>query len=401
MEDQLREINAVLGVTGSFVCQPGSTLAAVAMPDQIDRASVENAARIVIQTLSALEVSGQRVVETDLVFGQGRLLVKNLSHCVLVVACARNINLPLLNLTANRVAKKIEAKLKSPTPAKTEQTREPEPPASEPKAEPVPASVVTPTPLFVELEQEMRGLIDIAWDSNIRLCALGPIAVWECCPRHRALLSQPRARQIDFLGHAEQSALVTRLFERKGFEANQRFNAFHGNRRLVFVNAARDLTAEVFLDAFEMYHRLDVKAVVENARVLPVTPLLLVHLQQYEMNDPVFFDLCVILLEHDLSVGLEKDKIDAAQITRLCADDWGWYKTVMLNLERVEKHAARVIKVGEQAVVLERVQRIKQSIEEAPKSLRWQTRARLGETVKWYETPVRPNTSVRPDMAFG
>jgi hypothetical protein len=132
-----------------------------------------------------------------------------------------------------------------------------------------------------------------------------------------------------------------------------------------------------------------------------VTPLLLLHLQRFEMNDPVFFDLCVLLLEHDLSVGPENEKIDASQITRLCADDWGWYKTVTMNLDRVEEYAARVTKGDEQAIVVERARRIKQSIKGAPKSLRWQTRARIGESVRWYETPISPSLTARPDLSIG
>ena len=31
-----------------------------------------------------------------------------------------------------------------------------------------------------------------------------------------------------------------------------------------------------------------------------------------------------------------------------------------------------------------------QSIERAPKSVRWQMRARVGDSVRWYKTPVLP-----------
>ena len=104
----------MLGVTGSFVCLPDTRLAAVAMPENIAQSASANAARIVTQTINALATLGQRVAEADLVYAQGRLVVKNLGDCVLVIACARNINLSLLNLTANVAAKKLAAELKSP-----------------------------------------------------------------------------------------------------------------------------------------------------------------------------------------------------------------------------------------------------------------------------------------------
>lgn len=109
MENYLKEINSVLGVTGSFICLPDTSLAAAAMPANVDPSATENAARIVTQTINALQVLGQRVAEADLVYAQGRLIVKNLGTCVLVISCARNINLSLLNLTANVVVKQITA----------------------------------------------------------------------------------------------------------------------------------------------------------------------------------------------------------------------------------------------------------------------------------------------------
>ena len=117
MENHLNDINAVLGVVGSFVCLSDGSLVAKALPDKFDAASVEVAARLAAQTLNALEVSGQRVVDADLVYGQGRLVLKNLRAGILVIVCARNINIPLLNLTANVVTKKIAPELRAPKAA--------------------------------------------------------------------------------------------------------------------------------------------------------------------------------------------------------------------------------------------------------------------------------------------
>ena len=119
MENYLKEINAVLGVVGSFICLPDGRIAAQALPETFDAASAETAARVLSQTFNALETSGQRVVETDLVYGQGRLLLKNLRGGILTIVCARNINVPLLNLTANGIAKKIASELKPTKPVST------------------------------------------------------------------------------------------------------------------------------------------------------------------------------------------------------------------------------------------------------------------------------------------
>src|SRR5512135_1639861 len=111
MESYLKEINAVIGVIGSFVCLPDGSLLAKEMPDRFDPQGVETAARAAVQTFNALDGSGQRIVEADLVFAQGRLVMKNLRGGILAIVCTRTINTPLLNLTANLVAKKIAAAL--------------------------------------------------------------------------------------------------------------------------------------------------------------------------------------------------------------------------------------------------------------------------------------------------
>ncbi len=400
MEAILKDINTVLGVHGSFVCLTDGQVAAQAMPAEFDAAQLETAARVAAQTFRALEASGQRVIEADLLFASKRLLLKNLRGGVLAILCARNINLPLLNLTANVAVKKLNAELKpKPTP----------PPPAPATPSPAPAPTVAPTtkeaaltPLLAELEQEMLRLLARAAEVRVTLRNINPLAMWYCCPQSRALLVPSDKRQLDFAALAAQASALTRLFEQAGYQAHQRFNAFYGDRRLVFLDTQRDVMLDLYLDAFEMYHRFDLKPfLTQEGITLTETPLLLTRLQHVEIGDDGLSDICALLLEHDLSVGAEKDKIDVTQITRLCADDWGWYKTATTNLARVASFAAAKLSAAEQSIVAERIQRITRSIDDTPKSLRWQTRARLGETSHWYETPIVPSARIRPDMAIG
>lgn len=112
METILESINSVLGVIGAFVSLPDGKVGAARMPAGLEEAQIE-AARLANQTFEALEASGQRIVEMDLCFAQSRLVLKNLRGGILVILCARNVSLPLLNVTANAAAKKISAELKA------------------------------------------------------------------------------------------------------------------------------------------------------------------------------------------------------------------------------------------------------------------------------------------------
>ncbi|HEX9077474.1 MAG TPA: hypothetical protein VF932_16930 [Anaerolineae bacterium] len=412
METTLKEINAVLGVTGSFVCASDGNMIAQAMPGLYEAGQLALAARVANQFFRALEASSQRAAEMDLIFGQQRLILKTFRGGILAILCTRTINLPLLNLTVNVAMKKIAAAIKAPKPAALPVDRPapptpataPAPAVATPQPVPVeaPAAEAEGNPLFSELYLEARRVVEEARQRKLDLHVLESLAIWHLVSRAHSVLAPLNKRQIVLAGHSAQGDAIARLFEELGYKANQRFNAFYGSRRLNFSHPKFDLVADVYLDAFSMFHHFDLNGYVsEDDFALPATALLLSRLQMVEWSDAALRDICALLFECDLSVGNEKGKIDASQITRLCAEDWGWFKTVSINLERVTALAPTWLGPEDRTVVVERAQRLRQSIVNAPKSLRWQTRARLGESVRWYETPIVGNPSARPDMAIG
>ncbi len=72
-----------------------------------------------MQTILGLQTIRRRVKDLDLLYGEGRIIIKSLSEGCLCILCVRNINIPLLNLTANLAAKKLTKRLKAPRPAET------------------------------------------------------------------------------------------------------------------------------------------------------------------------------------------------------------------------------------------------------------------------------------------
>jgi len=113
MDRILQDVNGVVGVTGSFVCDGEGKVLAQALPSVFDEATLSTVARIATQTIGGLETARRRkVTDLDLVYGDGRLVVKNLRSGCLCILCVRNINVPLLNLTANLAARKLSERLK-------------------------------------------------------------------------------------------------------------------------------------------------------------------------------------------------------------------------------------------------------------------------------------------------
>ncbi len=110
MEDILKDINAVVGVTGSFVCDQEGKMVARALAVGFDQPKLEAVGRTLVQTFSGMEMSRRRKVgDIDMTFGEGRLIAKNLTPGCLCILCVRRINVPLVNLTANVAVKKLKA----------------------------------------------------------------------------------------------------------------------------------------------------------------------------------------------------------------------------------------------------------------------------------------------------
>ena len=112
MQELLRNINAVVGVSGSFVCSTDGEVLASVLPGTLDHAMLSVVARTAAQTMAGLQtVRKRKIKDIDLLFAEGRVIVRGLRGGSLCILCAQRVNVPLVNLTADVAAKKIAARL--------------------------------------------------------------------------------------------------------------------------------------------------------------------------------------------------------------------------------------------------------------------------------------------------
>jgi hypothetical protein len=169
---------------------------------------------------------------------------------------------------------------------------------------------------------------------------------------------------------------LTALLAQRGYEAQTRFNALHGDRRLIFYGPAGKL--DVFIERFEMCHRLELgPRLALDSPTIPVTDLLVTKLQVVELNEKDARDLAELLRHHPLGAG-DGDHFDTEYLGALVGDDWGLWRTLTGTLDRLP---ALVPDVAEQSAALRR------ALDDAPKGRRWRMRARVGERKRWYELP--------------
>jgi predicted regulator of Ras-like GTPase activity (Roadblock/LC7/MglB family) len=381
----LNDINAVAGVTGSFVCDSEGTIVAELVPPSFDRPALQMAARMLLQTVDGVETARRRRVhQLDIVFHDARIVVKNLRFGCLYVVCARNINVPLLDLTANLAARKLSETLKE-----VQQKAEPAaraPSAAKPEIE-VPEEEL-PSDQSSLLLARAREVIGAAARRAILLRLLGGTAVKAICPSAAGITLPADTLDVDLAVYGRQREHLDEVMEGLGYEPHQRFNALHGHRRLKYTHPEEGTALDVFVDTFHMCHRLPFADRLELGDLcIPPADLLLSKLQIVQMGEKDLRDIYAILCDYELGRAGATDEVDADYIVSVCSDDWGWYKTATMNLEKSMELADEFLAGQQQEIFRSRAQKLRGVIEAAPKSLRWQARATIGEARRWYDLP--------------
>ncbi len=238
------------------------------------------------------------------------------------------------------------------------------------------------------MEEEVRRVVDAARERGIQLRVIGGVAVKLHCPsaEHRSMART--YGDVDFMGYRKQRTEVSKLMEDLGYEPNRQFNILQGHRRMLFDHPQLGYDADVMLDVFVMCHELNFIGRLEvDEYTVPIEELLLSKMQVIELNEKDIKDSFAMLVDHDIAEADDRETIDSRFIAKLCGDDWGWYKTLTMNIDKITELAPDFLDEKEREVVVERLGRLRRIIEDAPKSMKWKMRARVGEKKRWYDLP--------------
>jgi len=215
---------------------------------------------------------------------------------------------------------------------------------------------------------------------------LGGVAFWLRCPSVR---SGPFARDyadLDFAVGKTASQPFRAILEGRGYLPDKFFNGLHGATRLYYGAPDGQWSVDIVIDELTMSHRLDLRGQLDGpGPTLSLADLLLTKLQVWEINRKDLGDAACLLADHGLAGGPEQ--ISLARVTAVLGADWGFCHTVERNLGKVAELAAAEPVPGARHDVAAQVRAVRAAIEAAPKSRSWRLRSRIGERVKWYETP--------------
>ncbi len=242
--------------------------------------------------------------------------------------------------------------------------------------------------ILVDGAEEAKRLVDEAQQAGLIIRLLGGLAVRLHSPSagHRALArSYP---DLDYATNEKRADRLEKFFGEQGYEPNKAFNLFNGDRRLLFWDEANQRQIDIFVGQFHMCHTIPLsERLALEAYTLPLAELLLTKMQIVEMNQKDIRDLCALLLDHPGGAG-DAETINLLHAARVCAEDWGLWKTVSLSVGKVRDYAVSSdLAADERQTIVDRLDALERALNDAPKGLRWRMRARVGERVKWYELP--------------
>jgi len=239
---------------------------------------------------------------------------------------------------------------------------------------------------------EAVALAEGAAQAGIGLKLLGGLAVRVLCPDYPPRLR--RDQDIDFACLSKERKKVATYLADSGCQADRMFNNLNGDRQMYF-SAPSGRPIDVMVDRLTMCHTLDFRPAFGR---LPLTvdaiDVLLSKLQIVELNEKDVRDTLQLLsglpVSSDGKAASAGPVLDTDRFARLLGADWGWWRTVTINLAKLPGLVAEKPGLAPPSPPFDPVaqsQRLLEIARSAPKTVKWKLRSNIGDRVRWYELP--------------
>jgi len=228
--------------------------------------------------------------------------------------------------------------------------------------------------------EEAQRIVRVAEDNGVTLRLIGGLAIrFHCHGPHSAHLRE--YHDIDVFGLLKESKGIFSVFQILGYRPNTKFNLSFGDTlRLQFLSEAPG-NVDVFLDKFRMDHTIDFREHLGlDDLTIPITALLLTKLQMVRIGDKDVRDIVAILEDHEFgSLAIsDREAVDVEYLADKCSQDWGLYKTVTDNLQKMAK-------TTESKELGKKLDTLLNSVLAKKKGFGWTVRSVIGERMKWYD----------------
>jgi hypothetical protein len=240
---------------------------------------------------------------------------------------------------------------------------------------------------------EALRLIEAAKAANLHVRLLGGLAFHAKVPAWTARADR-EGRDIDLATRARDKRALANLLTAEGYVPDKGYNAVHGYKQLYFSDPDSGRPIDVLIDRLEMCHTIHFRdRLTADYPTLPLAELLLSKLQIVKINKKDILDVLVLVSEYPLA-DHDCDGINIRPIVGVCTDDWGWWRTLTKNIDRITDFYQHDLTPSDldtghlpQYEPLAQLRHLRELIDRAPKPVKWRLRARVGERMTWYKDP--------------
>lgn len=238
------------------------------------------------------------------------------------------------------------------------------------------------------LEAEVLRIVEAADAAGLTIRVLGSIGVALHCHDAAAIIPsfERTYADIDFAAYRREAKAIVSLLGGLGYADDREVYIASEGARSIFDHPERRIHLDVFYDRLEFCHIIPLLGRLEVDRpTIPIAELLLSKLQIMKINEKDVVDIVLLLLDHQLASG-DADTVDLTRVGRLCANDWGLWRTVTQNVEKVRTLAASYpqLDADQRARVDAAATALKARIDAEPKSMGWRMRDRVGDRRQWW-----------------
>jgi hypothetical protein len=253
---------------------------------------------------------------------------------------------------------------------------------------------VTDSPLEDPIAEAGR-VADAAGKAKVGAKLLGGAGIHLHSPSASKAPLMRKYGDLDYAIPKRDRKAVLEFFPSLGYEANERFNLMQGDRRLYFYDVAHSRQVDIFIDVIKMSHVIDLRGRLDgDGPCATPSDLLLSKLQIFEVNRKDLVDLTALLLDHPIAEH-DDEAINKAYVARIAAADWGIYRTLQLNIDKLRTTLAEL--EVDRELVSARLDELWAAVEEQPKPIAWKLRAQVGDRKRWYELPEEVRSPYQPE----
>ncbi len=237
---------------------------------------------------------------------------------------------------------------------------------------------------------EAKGMVERAQARGIFIRILGSTGFRIHSPEYvsiHAAMDRPMT-DIDFIAYSKQDRQFEAFFVEEGYKpvVAALTPELFATRR-IFNHPTNGIHIDVFLDELSMCHKISFRNRLEiDSPTIPLAELVLEKTQIVTLAEKDIKDMLILLAAHPVGDN-DQETINGKYIADLLSKDWGFYYTTKLNLVKIRNGLTvhgHLFAEKDVQHIKERLDLLTRMIEEAPKSIKWKTRAAIGPKVKWY-----------------